>query len=163
MSTPTSRGDRIAAAAWAALWGDFDTVDRAGLCLRFVRRIVEHGLGWPGGELYRRYLVARTQSDAASGRTDWTPWAADLEASLRNLGLGIPWAARREGDLVFSHRQAPPFGHVGILLERDTVAESIRAEMRPRGAVFGPFRVLSRLRDWGGITLVARVGEERDD
>lgn len=162
MLTPHATGERIAAAAWAALWGEFDTVDRAGLCLRFARRVVEHGLGWSGGELYRRYLVARTQSDAATGRTDWTPWAADLEASLRSLGLGVPWAERQPGDLVFSHRQATPFGHVGVLLERDMVAESIRAEARPRGGAFGPFRVLSRLGDWGGVTLVARVGEELD-
>jgi|SRR5690625_1095064 len=119
-------------------------------------------MGWSGHELYRRFLVAGTTRRPGTPeqrlRAAWLdPWAADLEASAKQLGWQVPGVERQAGDLVFNHAAAAPVGHVGILIARDVVLENIDERFRPRSVHLGhhslsltPFVA----QPW---TLVARV------
>lgn len=129
--------ERIYASAIKAANGLLpDAPTTPGLCLAFVRVVVEKGLGLPSRELYRRWLVAGTTfrpgDDAqrlAAAHID--PWANDMQASMKKLGLGVPYILRQAGDLIFATEPPKPFGHVGILLSRGWVLELIAPGNRP--------------------------------
>lgn len=154
----------VADAAWqAALHRVAGIPTRPGHCLAFVRIVVEHAMDWPSHEFYKRYLVTgstrRPGSETerlASARAD--PWAVDSEASMKALGLGVPWADRQAGDLAFSANAAYPYGHVALLVDRDTVIESIDPRYRKDSVNTGQYVHLTRLKDrpW---TLIARLPE----
>ncbi|HEX6938712.1 MAG TPA: hypothetical protein VF158_04825 [Longimicrobiales bacterium] len=158
----TATADRIARAAWEAAARRLPGLPReGGFCLKLVRLVVEAALGLPPHGMYERWLVAGTSrrkgSDAeraAAARQD--PWAADLEASMKTLSLGVPFAERRPGDLLFNHRAAEPYGHVAVLLDRDTVLENVELAFRPKSVRLGEALVLTRVSDlpW---TLCARL------
>ena len=78
-------------------------------CLRLVREVVEHALGWEPNEFYRVFWTHRVEEN-----TTGEPFARDLERSMRHAGLQV--ATPRSGDLVFNHRIAWPYGHAGIML-----------------------------------------------
>lgn len=155
---PTEAGRRVAAVALAVLEGSplLDGV-RPGWCLMAARLIVERALGLAPGEFYTRYGVARTSR--STGRSDWSWWAADLEASMKRLGAAVPFQDRRAGDLVFSHALAAPIGHVGVLVTPGLIIEVTDPARRPqaftRGAVCAT--------PWGAWapTLVARLPDGR--
>lgn len=153
---------QITAAAWAAARGALPGIPKGpGLCLALVRVVVEAALEYRSHELYARHLVAGTTrrpgDDAvrlAAARL--SPWASDFEASVKKLAWGVPLAERQPGDLIFNHNASPPFGHVGILLDRNTVLENIDHDYRPGSILLPNSLALTPLesRAW---TLVARV------
>lgn len=154
----TDAGRRVAAVALAVLEGStlLDGV-RPGWCMMAARLVIERALTLQPGEFYQRYGVARTSRSL--GRTDWSWWAADVEASMKALGAAVPFAARQPGDLVFSHELAAPIGHVGILVTRGSIIEVTDPARRPmafrRGNVCAT--------PWGAWapTLVARLPDGR--
>lgn len=149
---------QIILAVIAALTGKIETPQQPDRCLAFARIVVEHAYGMRPFEFYERFGVRRT-SAAASWRSDWTFWAADIEASLRQLKLGVPYHERRPGDLLFSHRTAAPYGHVGVLLSRELVAESIVSEWRPHSLNVSPFLSVTPISQLDA-TFLARLPEE---
>lgn len=156
--------DRIVDAAVKAANGLYPDIAREpGWCLSWVRRVVEYGcFDGRAQEFYRRYLVAGTSrrggSEAERLAAAWrNPWAADAEASMKKLGLAVPALLRQAGDLVFNHNAAIPFGHVGILLDRDWILELVDPAFRPRSVHLPRNVQLTRYRDWPEVTLVARL------
>src|SRR5690606_13371980 len=134
---------------------------QAGLCLAFVRSVVERACFNGRWEFYPRYLVAATtrrrgtpEERLAAARSE--PWAADAEASMKQLGFAVPSLFRRPGDLVFSWKAAPPYGHVGILLNRSTIVELVNPAYRPRSVHLPGNVSLTPYGDWP-VTLVARL------
>lgn len=128
--------DKIVNSLYRAANGKVTIPPRHGLCLAFVRSVVEDALY--GGErlFYQNYLKAGTTkrggTDAERLREAWLdPWASDIERSMKVLGLGVPAMLRKPGDLVFNYHAAAPIGHVGILLTRDLVVENIHPNYRP--------------------------------
>lgn len=106
-----------------------------GLCLAFVRCVIEDALYDGKREFYRHYLVAGTTKRGGTdsdrlGEAWKDPWAADIERSMKVLGMGVPALLRKPGDLVFNYHAAAPIGHVGLLLTRDLVVENIRPTYR---------------------------------
>ena len=162
----TQNNQLITAAAWAAARGALKGVPKGpGLCLAFARVVVEAGLGMRERELYARYLVAGTTHRPGDERVRlaaarMSPWATDFEASVKKLAWGVPLADRQPGDLIFNHNAAKPFGHVGILLDANTVLENIDHDYRPRSILLPNSLALTPLesRAW---TLVARVQPEK--
>lgn len=156
--------ERIVRAAVDAANGKTPTIPtKPGLCLAFVRCVIEDALKLPSHELYRRFLVAGTSrrgNDPAANlreaKTD--PWAADLEASAKKLGWAIPALLRKPGDVVFCHEAAKPVGHVAIVLSRGLVIENIHPNYRPNSIHLGNSLSITpyAAAPW---TLVARVRE----
>ena len=159
--TPT-QNERIRAAAWLAARGRLKNVPReGGSCLQLVRLIVEAALGLRSHELYDRFLVAGTSKRGGSeserlANARANPWAADMEASAKKLDWGIPFHARQAGDLLFNYRALEPYGHVAVLLDRDTVLENVDLAFRPNSIHIGPALALTPVEalPW---TLAARV------
>lgn len=151
--------EQIVAAAERAIRGEIPVPKSPGLCLALVRMIVENGCFGGRWAFYERYLVTRT-SQGGSSRSDWSPWAADLEASMKQLGFQVPLAERKPGDLIFNHNAARPYGHVGIYLMspsgRELVLENIRDEYRPHSQHLGRFLSLTPLEHFRR-TLLARL------
>lgn len=157
-----TQNERIRAAAWQAARGKLKGVPRKhGFCLQLVRLVVEAALELRSHELYDRLLIVGTTrrpggeaERAAAARQD--AWAADLEASMKRLGAGIPFADRRAGDLLFNYHAAEPFGHVAVLLDRDTVLENVNPAFRPASIHLAPALVLTPVEavPW---TLAARI------
>lgn len=158
MIEPTDAGRMVAQSARAVLEGHplLDGV-RPGWCLQAVRLVVEHALKLPPGGFYTRYGVARTERSI--GRTDWSWWASDLEASAKQLGLAVPFAARLPGDLVFSHELAAPIGHVAILATHGAMLEVTDPRRRPTSLTRGAI-CLTPWDTWSP-TLVARLPDRR--
>lgn len=156
----------IVAAAWAASRGALKGIPKGpSLCLMFVRVVVEAALGYRSHELYARYLVAGTTHRPGDERVRLaaakiSPWATDFEASVKQLGWAVPLEERQPGDLIFNHAAAKPFGHVGILLDRNTVIENIDHDYRPHSILLPNSLALTPLesRSW---TLVARVQPDK--
>jgi hypothetical protein len=152
----------VADAAWQAALHRLPGIPkRPGMCLALARVIIEHANGWKSHELYVRHLThgnTRRPGDEterlAAARLD--PHAADLEASLKRQGLGVPWAARQAGDLAFNINAAAPFGHVAVLVGRDLCVENIDPRYRKDSLDTGQYVHLTRLQDrpW---TLIARL------
>ena len=155
---------KIVASLLRAAAGEVEIPQAPGWCLSFVRAVVEDALYGGVRKFYDLHLKAGTTrrggTEAERLREAWvSPWAADIERSMKVLGLGVPALLRRPGDLVFNHNAAAPVGHVGILLSRDLVVENINRSYRrqsvhlPRGSLsVTPFKSLP----W---TLVARLRE----
>lgn len=132
-----TQNERIRAAAWLAATSRLPALPtEPGWCLMFVRLIVEQALQLPDGGMYDRWLVAGSsyrpgtpeERLAAAKRSKM---ASDLEASAKKLGWGIPFHARQAGDILFNYRALPPFGHVAVLLDRNTVLENVDPRYRP--------------------------------
>ncbi len=160
MLLPTNQ--KIVASAWSAAAGTLKGVPHdPGLCLAIVRVVVEHALGMASHEMYARWLVAGTTHREGDDRArlaaaKLSPWAADLEASVKRLGWAVRLGDRLPGDLVFDHAAAAPYGHVGVLLDHSTVLENIDPSYR-KGSIHLPNSLsLTPLesRPW---TLVARL------
>ena len=145
----------IRAAAWQAARGEISVPKQSGLCLQLVRLIVERALFEGRYEFYDRYLVERT-TQGREGRSDWTPWASDLEASMKKLGYAVPLGERQPGDLIFNHQAAAPIGHVAVLIDRDTVLENINPAYRPKSVHLGRYLSLTPLEHFRR-TLLARL------
>ena len=156
----------IVAAAWAAAKGALKGVPKGpGLCLAFVRVVVEAALGYQSHEMYSRYLVAGTTHRPGDERVrlaaaKQNPYATDFEASVKKLAWGVPLAERLPGDIIFNHNAAKPFGHVGILLDANTVIENIDHDYRPHSILLPNSLALTPLesRSW---SLVARVQPDK--
>lgn len=147
--------EKIDAAAWAAVRGELVTTREPGLCLRFVREVVEHALSWSPGQLYD-YVpdwVQPTGYDRDEGH-----WARDLERSWRDLGMTLTGDRVRGGDILcnwrtaWSTRHEAWVGHVAIALEPDLVVEVVSPAYRPRslsagGLCLGP-------REWTPTTVL---------
>ena len=139
-----------------------DIATQPGLCLAWVRRVVEYGaLGGRDRAFYDKFLVAGTsrRGGTEAQRLQWAwqnPWASDVEASMKKLGLQVPAMLRKGGDLVFNHNAAVPMGHVGILLDREWVVELVNPDFRPASAHLPGSVCLTRYGDWP-VTLVARL------
>lgn len=152
----------VADAAWLAALHRLPGIPkRPGLCLALARVVIEHAHGWKSHELYRRHLThgntrrpGTDEERLAAARLD--PHAADLEASLKRQGLGVPWSERQAGDLAFNYNAAAPYGHVAVLIDRDTVVENIDPRYRKSSVDTGGYVHLTRLSDrpW---TLIARI------
>lgn len=132
----TAVNERIVRALVDAASGQASVPAESGMCLQFVRLVVERALGLPSHSMYEKWLVAATTrrgpdpvSNLAQAKLD--PWAADFEASVKKLGWAVPSLLRQPGDLVFNHDAAKPVGHIGILWTRDLVIENIHASFRP--------------------------------
>ena len=150
--------ERITRAAWAALKGDYPTETRPFFCLKFVRQVVEHALEQPSGDFYQRFLVRASSRKPEGTNPLLDPWAVDLEASVKHLGLAVPLEERRPGDLLFNYEAAKPYGHVAILLEHDLVAENIAPKYRPKSGIFPGSKALTPLEHFP-LTLIARLPE----
>lgn len=153
--------DRIVASLKRAIAGKLPGIPtRPNYCLQFARVVIEDALKLPSHDLYRRHLVDGTTRRGnypkrlAEARLD--PWASDIERSMKLQGLTVLALARRGGDLVFNHLASEPIGHVGILLDRNWVVESIDPRHRPDSINLPNFVSLTPYasRPW---TLVARL------
>jgi hypothetical protein len=156
--------DRIVNVCWQVAGGNPLLDDLAhGFCLKGVRLVIEYALHWPSHDLYRRLLVTGTtgrEGDEAerlkAARAD--PWAADLEASMKQLGLVVSGEAKRPGDLVFDHNKAKPIGHVGLYVGQNLILEVVSPHHRPRS--FSRRNIcLTPYPEWTP-TLVARLPQD---
>ena len=132
-----------------------------GLCLAFVRSVVERACYGGRWAFYDQFLVAGTSMRGGTPeerlQAAWrSPSAADIEASMKALGLSVPAWRRRPGDLVFNWRAARPDGHVGLLLNRETIVELINPAFRPTSVHLPNNVSLTRFGAWP-VTLVARL------
>lgn len=133
--------ESIIAAVLAVLNGKLAIFDaESGYCLRVVREVVEDAFGWESHEFYRRYWTETVEEN-----TTETPWARDLQRSLRLSNYGVPADERQGGDLVFCWRMGRPIGHAGVLLAADFVLENTSTE---RGLLVSGCNRLSRLDSW---------------
>ncbi len=168
--------ERIVSAAYAGLRGDLTLPATGGMCLQAVRLIVERALYGGAYAWYERQRVIRVEE---AKRASHDPYARDLEASLRHLGLALDLprralggdphrfvdlheATRRNlllpGDLLFRWDVVPDrngvlIGHVAVLLPGHLVLENVAT--RPGALARGP-TVLSKLGAWP-VTTVARL------
>jgi hypothetical protein len=114
-------------------------------CLRLVREIVEHALGW---EPYTFYAVFWTHTVEENRTAE--PWARDLERSMRAAGLSVPTPIA--GDLVFNHNLGKPYGHAGVMLTQNLVLD-----VWPDAT--GPPLRLTPVAEWAPTTII-RITEE---
>jgi hypothetical protein len=150
--------NEIAKAAWDAPLKRFGIPTEPFLCLRLARIIVERAY-YKGKEVfYTKYAVARTTQERPvdkNGREDWSWFASDIEASAKELKLGVKYKDRQPGDLVFNWNAAKPYGHVAVLIDTNTVIENVNPSYRKNSTVVAPYTCLTRLDDLG-YTLIAR-------
>lgn len=149
--------EAVAEKAWDVVRGNplLDGIER-GWCLQGARMIVEAAMGWNDKEFYSRYGVKRT-TQGGPGRTNWSWWAADIEASMKQLDLAVPAGDRQPGDLIFRYKAAKPYGHVGLYLGRDLVLEVVDPDYRPRSMARGDVSVTPY--GYWDPTLIARLAE----
>lgn len=160
MLPPTNQ--KIVASLKRAIAGKLPGIPaKPGMCLQFTRMVVEDALKLPSHDFYRRWLLDGTTKRGndpakrlAEARLD--PWASDIERSMKLAGLAAPALLRRGGDLVFNFEASAPIGHVGILLDRNWVVESVNAAYRPESINLPNLISLTPYssRPW---TLVARL------
>lgn len=176
--------DRIVSAAYAVLRGDNPNMEPrnaagtviGGMCLAQVRLIVERALY---GGRYAWYAAQRVIRVQEAERASADPYARDMEASLRHLGLTLDLPRRAyggdptrfvdlfettrrnlllPGDLLFRWDVVPDangvlIGHVAVLLPGSLVLENVTT--RP-GAMKRGATTVSRLGAWP-VTSVARL------
>lgn len=139
-----------------------------GMCLAFVRVVVQQALGITYDEFYsHRVMVERASPDR-------DPWARDMERGLRKWEVKTKrWGPEgdpkryavldhlKPGDLLFRWDTARnPWGdyvgHVGIHLGGGLVMESIGPEHRPTSARVPKhyYVVLTPLGEWPVTTVV---------
>ena len=144
-----------------------DVPREAGMCLAFVRVVVQHALGISYDEFYSHGI--RVES-VAQGRP-W--WARDMERGLRD---GAGWAVdgerygkgnryirtdvARPGDLLFKwdtavNRTGEFVGHVGICLG-GVLIENISPNYRPNSARLARNRnvSLTPVGEWDATTII---------
>ena len=157
----------IAQQAWAVMRGDAQTGvdDRPGMCLSWVRQVLERALNMRSHELYEEYVTTWVQP--AGYPREQGHWARDAEKSLRDLGMALaPGAEAMPGDLVFNYRAAwsdrwgAYIGHVGILLDRDWIAENIRPAYRPGSLTRGAL-ALTPASAWASPTTIIRFDPDK--
>lgn len=152
--------DKIVRSLVRHLRGRYSVPEAPGYCLALVRTVIERARCEGRWAFYGEFLVAetsrRTGADIGRGVSHAAPWAADLEASMKQLGLAVPFEERKPGDLIFNHNAAAPIGHVGLLLGRDLIAENINPNYRPQSILLPRFLALTEVRHWHP-TLVARI------
>ena len=146
-----SVNDRIVESGYRVLRGELTVPRSAGLCLQMVRLVVEDAcdLAPYGFYRWRTHVVERAATD------DDSPWARDMERSLKAAGMAVaeptPNPKTREdryvsmmhlasvaepGDLLFrwdvaQTRAGTWIGHVGILMPGNLVLENIAPSSRP--------------------------------
>lgn len=144
----------------AHLAGDYRVPSKSGMCLAFARTVIERARYGGRWALYKEFLVAetsrRTGADVGRGVSHQDPWASDFEASMKALGLAVPFAERQPGDLIFNHNAAAPVGHIGILANRHLVAENINHAYRPKSILLDRHLALTKLENFPR-TLIARI------
>lgn len=171
MVTPN---ERMLRSCWRAVAGTLPLPEHAGWCLQLVRLVVEDAFDLPAFGWYAwRTLLAGGRHDH-----DTTPWARDMERSLRAAGMLVPlprygsvadpqrYALVDEaegalpGDLLFrwdtGRDSAGAYvGHVGVLLPHGLVLENINPAYR--SARTGVTRGVTRVGalSWG-VTSVVR-------
>ncbi len=120
--------ERIVEAAWDGLAGKYWLPDQPGMCLAFVRVIVERALELPERHFYRAWVTQRVETTFPAATRD--PIARDAERSFTALGWNVPFEERQPGDLLFDFSAAyrrdwgTTLGHTAILLEGDRIAEN---------------------------------------
>lgn len=150
--------ERIVAAAWGALKGEYATTDdEPGFCLAWVREVIEHAMRWPSHAFYDGHVTEWVQPDGydrANGH-----WARDAERSLRNLRMAV--REEEPGDLLFNHRAAwsdrwgAYIGHVAILVAPDLIAENVHPAYRPGALTRGALALTPR-DQWATPTTIVR-------
>jgi len=134
--------------------GSVDLDEEQNHCLGFVTSVIQDACKIPIAEFYSTYV-----HDIADPKEHWTedePWARDAEKSLRNLGMGVPLASAKPGDLFFiwrdaeahdwSQREGYPvyYGHVGILLTPHDIIENVDALFRQHSFSRGNIQITPR-------------------
>jgi hypothetical protein len=152
--------ERIRASAIRMARGDLGTPPGPGLCLTLVRLVIEHALYRGQYRLYAERLPVGTSRRTGDqvGRQREDPWAADFEASAKHLGLAVPYGDRQAGDVIFNYRKPKPYGHVGVLLDRNLVLEAVNPAYRPHSIHLRNGLVLTPTEHFP-TTLVARLPE----
>lgn len=151
-----SQNQQIVHSAMLAARGRLAVPDRPGMCLAFVRIVVEHALWGGRWMLYEKYLTARTSMPRAKntrGELDWTPYASDFEASMKRLNLGVPKSERLPGDIICNWDAARPYGHIGILIDKNLVIENINHRFRPTSLLLHPHMAITPLEDFKWSTI----------
>ena len=113
-------------------------------CLRLVREVVEHALGWEPYTFYAVFWTHRVEQNRTA-----EPWARDLERSLRAAGYAV--RVGQAGDLVFNHQLAWPYGHAGILITPNLVLD-----VWPHAT--GPPLRLVPIAEWAPTTIIRLPG-----
>ena len=163
MSTTTLKNEKtvnqkIVDAAWESLKAQ-DLPTEYGWCMMTTRMIVERALSLGDYGFYDAYLEGHAKAEPVVPRS-W--WARDAHKILRDVhGFGVPASERKAGDLVFNYavaasKQFPGhnIGHVGILLDRDTVLEN---GGRGRGVQQFEAIHLTKLSHWCELHQVIRL------
>lgn len=148
--------EKIVEAALDAVAGRYPTVSKPGYCLQFVREVIENALYDGERRFYSKYLVVASERKPPGTNPHDSPWAVDSEASMKKLGLTVPLTSARPGDIVFNHDTGLPYGHVGILLPGDFIAENIDPKFRRMG-IYPDYKAITPWEQWSKITLVARL------
>jgi len=114
-----STNKKIVEASYRALLGQTVVENgSSGWCLRVLRQVVQDALRITHDEFYSRFLILK-----ASDTDPETPYARDLQVSLRALGYQVSEEDYVPGDLFFSWKPFP-YGHAGIVLTKDYVLEN---------------------------------------
>lgn len=158
-TTQPSINEKIVKTAWHCLKAQ-NLPKRSGWCMMTTRMIVERALGLGSMGFYSTYLVGHPKA-APNVPRNW--WARDAQKILRDTHrFGVKLEDRMAGDLVFNHAVAPSkdfrghmIGHVGILIDRDTVLENSGARRGVR--IYSAIR-LTPLREWLPVHQVIRLG-----
>lgn len=148
--------EKIEAGAWDVVAGKLITTTEPGLCLAFVRQVLEHALGWPS---HRLYELAVTSWVIPGWDQDQGHVSRDAERDLRDLGMTLTGDRVRGGDILFNWRAAwstrydAYVGHVGIALGDDLVLEVVLPAYRPQALVKGGGLCLGP-RSWAPTTVI---------
>jgi hypothetical protein len=133
-----SANDKIVESVYAAMRGEIE-VPRitSDYCLRAVRMVLEHALGWADEELYARF-PNKIESNTLHPRPFWS---RDIQRSLREAGWGVALTSRQPGDLLFYYRaamneQGDYVVHTGILLPGGFIFENINPKYRQGTGAF---------------------------
>lgn len=153
----------IVEASYKVLRGSIRVPTKPGLCLAFVRVIVEQSLNVAPYTFYDRWVdpFFTLNNGEVEGKDIHPRWARGAERAMRAAGLAISPKRIQPGDLIFSYRVSKPYGHVAILLPGKLVLENTYAERGWRHPDFGAVR-LTPLREWDPITTVVRISEGGD-
>jgi hypothetical protein len=140
----------VVESAYKVLRAELQVPDQAGFCLKLVRLVVEDAYGMRSHEWYkwRTHPVERAPGD------DDSPWARDMERSLRLAGMAVALPPENvqkpedryvstlhlasvcePGDLLFRWdvartKQGTFVGHVGILMPGGMVLENVSPRSR---------------------------------
>ena len=112
---------------------------KGGYCARFVRQCCEVALG----------LKPHSWKYAAAD-------ALSMEAALKAAGKSVPVDDRKPGDIVAMNANTGKYGHIGLVVNKTTIAENTssgtRGEPRAPGTKLTPWAAIA-----GRVTGVYRV------